>query len=61
MEYEKTRREFYESEIHNMASQLAELLDKGFSLEIAKSRSGLKIFAVTRRHEVVRRKGNQHE
>lgn len=61
MEYKKTRREFYEEELYSMVPQLAELLDKGFSLEVAKSRSGLKIFAVTRRHEVVRREGIQHE
>lgn len=57
MKYEKTRKEFYESEIHSMA----ELLDKGYSVEIGKSRSGLKLFAVSRRHEVVKRKGNMNE
>lgn len=61
MKYEKTRIEFYESEIHSMAEQMAELLDKGYSVEIGKSRSGLKLFAVSRRHEVVKRKGNMNE
>jgi len=61
MKYEKTRKEFYESEIHNMAEQCAELLDKGYSIEIGKSRSGLKLFTVSRKHEVIRRKGNRHE
>lgn len=60
MRYE-TRKKFYEAEIHNMAAQLAEALDKGCSVEIGKSRSGLKLFIVLRRHEVIRRKGNQHE
>ena len=60
MRYE-TRKKFYEAEIHNMAAQLAEALDKGYSVEIGKSRSGLKLFIVSRRHEVIRRKGNQHE
>jgi hypothetical protein len=61
MKYEKTRKEFYEREIHSMAEQMAELLDKGYSVEIGKSRSGLKLFAVSRRHEVVKRKGNMNE
>lgn len=61
MEYEKTRAEFYESEIHSMAEQIAELLDKGYSVEIGRSRSGLKLFTVNRRHEVVKRKGNMNE
>lgn len=55
MKYEKTRKEFYESEVHNMAAQIAEVLDKGYSAEIGKSRSGLKLFAVSRKHEVVKR------
>lgn len=55
MRYEKTRKEFYESEVHNMAAQMAEILDKGYSVEIGKSRSGLKLFTVSRKHEVVKR------
>lgn len=55
MKYEKTRKEFYESEVHNMAAQIAEILDKGYSVEIGKSRSGLKLFTVSRKHEVVKR------
>lgn len=55
MKYEKTRKEFYESEVHNMAEQIAEILDRGYSVEIGKSRSGLKLFTVSRKHEVVKR------
>lgn len=54
MEYE-TRKEFYKTEVHNMAEQIAEILDKGYSVEIGKSRSGLKLFTVSRKHEVVKR------
>ena len=50
-----TREEFYEGELHRIAKQIAEILDSGYSVEICRSRSGLKLFAVTRRHEVVRR------
>lgn len=57
MRYE-TRKEFYEREIHNMAKQCAEILDSGYSVEVGKSRSGLKLFAVSRKHEVVRKRGN---
>lgn len=61
MRYEKSRKEFYETEIRNMAEQMAELLDKGYSVEIGRSRSGLKLFTVSRKHEVVKRKGNLNE
>lgn len=55
MEYEKTRKEFYESEVCKMASQIAEILDAGYAVELAKSRSGLKLFSVSKKHQVVRR------
>lgn len=62
MKFEKSRKEFYKSEIHSMAEQIATILDKGYSVEVGRSRSGLKLFAVSRKHEVVaRRKGNLHE
>lgn len=61
MKFEKSRKEFYENKIHNMADQLAELLDKGYSIEVGRSRSGLKLFTVSRKHEVVKRKGNMNE
>ena len=61
MKYEKSRKEFYEAEIHSMAEQLAEILDNGETVEISKSRSGLKLFGVKRRHEVVRKRGNLNE
>ena len=61
MRYEKSRKEFYESEIHSMAEQIAEILDSGYSVEVGKSRSGLKLFAVSRKHEVVRKRGNLNE
>lgn len=58
MKYETTRKEFYESEVHNMAAQIAEIIDSGEMVEISKSRSGLKLFRIKRRHEVVRKRGN---
>lgn len=61
MEYEKSRKEFYESEIHSMAAQIAEIIDSGEMVEISKSRSGLKLFRIKRRHEVVRKRGNLNE
>lgn len=57
MKYETARKEFYENEIHNMAAQVARILDEGYSVEIGRSRHGLKLFTVSRKHEV-RRKGN---
>lgn len=61
MNYETTRQEFYENEIHMIAAQIAQILDKGYSVEIAKSRSGLKLFAISRRHEVIMKRGYSHE
>ena len=55
MKFEKSREEFYESEIHRMASQIAKILDAGLAVELAKSRSGLKLFSVSKKHQVVRR------
>lgn len=58
MKYEKSRQQFYESEIYKMAEQLSEILDNGYSVEISKSRSGLKIHSVSKKHVVVRRGSN---
>ncbi len=60
MEYKMPRRQFYENEIRKMAGQLASILDDGYSVEIAKSRSGLKLFAVTRRYEIVKKQNFGH-
>lgn len=38
-----------------MASQIAQILDAGFAAELARSRSGLKLFSVSKKHQVVRR------
>lgn len=57
MKFEKSRKEFYESEVHDMAAQIAEIIDSGEMVEISKSRSGLKLFRIKRRHEVVRKRG----
>lgn len=55
MNYESTKQEFYEQELHRMAKQMAEVLAQGNTIEICHSRSGLKLFSVNRRYEVVRR------
>lgn len=55
MKYEKTRKEFYQQKIIEISGQLAEILDSGRSVEIAKSRSGLKIFSVSKKYQIVRK------
>lgn len=55
MNYEKTRREFYEQELHAMSKQLSEILDSGHQVEISQSRSGLKVYSVKKKHQIVRR------
>lgn len=43
----------YEKRIKLIAPQIAEILAHGQSVELAESRSGLKLFAVTRSHKVM--------
>jgi hypothetical protein len=51
----ENKKEFYKKEICQITGKIAELLDAGFSVEIAKSRSGIKIYSVCKRHHVIRR------
>lgn len=48
-----SKKEKYEQTLINLAPHLAELLANGFILEIAKSRSGIKVFRTIRRHEIL--------
>lgn len=48
-----SKKEKYQQTLIDLAPHLAELLDNGFILEIAKSRSGIKIFRTIRRHEIL--------
>lgn len=48
-----SKKEKYEQTLIDLTPHLAELLDAGFILEIAKSRSGIKVFRTIRRHEVL--------
>ncbi len=48
-----SKKEKYEQILIDLAPHLAELLDNGFILEIAKSRSGIKVFRTIRRHEIL--------
>jgi len=55
MKYQTTRQQFYKDEICKMARQMSQLLDDGYSIEISKSRSGLKLFKVSRKYEQIRK------
>lgn len=55
MKYEKTRKKFYKDELNSIAEEIAQILDNGYSVEISKSRSGLKMFSISKKHVVVRR------
>ena len=59
MEYLE-RKKLYEKMLAEMLPQMAEILASGYFLEVGKSRSGLKLFKVTRKHEVVRRSNLKH-
>lgn len=55
MKYEQSREKFFNEQILRMAPQIARILDSGFSVELSKSRSGIKILKVLKIHEVVAR------
>lgn len=61
MKYEKSRQEFYEEELRQMARQISEILDSGYSVEICRSRSGLKMYSCRKRHEVIRKGGTVND
>lgn len=46
----KTRKEFYEQKIHEITPTIAEMLDSGYQVEICRSRSGIKIYSVSKKH-----------
>lgn len=54
MEVKRTREE-YEKVIHEAAGQMAQLLENGYSVEVATSRSGLKLYKIKKTHEMIRR------
>lgn len=57
MRYE-TRKEFYEKRLHEIVPEIAGLLDNGYQIEICKSRSGIKIYSVLKKHHVITKGGN---
>ncbi|MCM1237466.1 MAG: hypothetical protein NC489_45955 [Ruminococcus flavefaciens] len=54
MEFEE-RKENYKRLLVGMSDQCAELLADGKTIEIDRSRSGLKLYSFRRRHEVVQK------
>ncbi len=60
MRYE-TRKEFYENRLHEIVPEIAELLDNGYQVEIARSRSGIKIYSVSKKHHVIAKGGNAND
>lgn len=57
LQHPATRQQCYENEVCNMSKQISQLLDSGYSVEIAKSRSGLKLCKVLRKYEQVGKGG----
>ncbi len=57
MQYEQTRKQFYEERLHQIAGEMAEMLDSGYQVEVCRSRSGIKIYSVLKKHHVIKRKG----
>ncbi len=56
---EKT--EFYKQILSGSLDKMAELLDEGKSLEIQRSRSGLKMYSYRKAHETVYNRIHQQE
>lgn len=44
MKYESTRKEFLAEKLEVAIPQIAELLDRGFQVEVCRSRSGIKLY-----------------
>lgn len=59
MEY-NTNKESYKNLVKDMVDQISEILDSGSAVEISKSRSGLKLYRVNRRHEVLKHKRKEN-
>lgn len=53
LQHPATRQQCYENKVCNMSKQISQLLDSGYSVEISKSRSGLKLCKVSRKYEQV--------
>lgn len=60
MRYE-TRKEFFENRLREIAPEIAEILDSGYQVEICRSRSGLKIYSVSKKHHVIKKGGNVND
>lgn len=56
MRYE-TRKEFYEKRLHEIVPEIAGLLDNGYQVEVCRSRSGIKIYSVLKKHQVITKGG----
>lgn len=53
MEYKNEQEERYKEQLLSMIEQLAKALNDGYTLELSKSRSGIKLFLVRKRHVVL--------
>lgn len=52
----KDKKEFYRQLLIDMSNQAAELLAEGKTIEVDRSRSGLKLYSFRMRNEVVKKK-----
>lgn len=56
MKYE-SRKDFFESRLYEIVPEIAELLDRGYQVEVCRSRSGIKIYSVSKKHHVISKGG----
>lgn len=52
---EQNKKEIYKQLLIDMSDQMADLLSAGQTIEVDRSRSGLKLYSFRRRHEVIKK------
>ena len=59
--YENHKKELYKSQICEIIEIIADLIDQGYQVELSRSRSGVKLYSVSKRHHVIRHKGGNED
>lgn len=54
MKFEGTRKEFLSEKLEIVVPVIADLLDRGYQIEICRSRSGVKLFYYKKQFQMVR-------
>ena len=55
MKFEGTRKEFLAEKLENAIPLISDLLDKGYQVEICRSRSGIKLYSCKKQFQMINR------